>query len=262
MKIHGFRKLTVLACCLLLPLLFVLFLPSQVQAAPLLSTVNNFNWAGYSVSLQPNLSSTTSVSMAWNIPSVSCYQNGKPISGTIGIWPGLGGIGANTLEQIGTASQCTNGQASYWAWYELFPSMSQPHHLLQDGNYPVSAGDSMRADVTNQGGGYFVLRLFNDSKHWYYTKIWLNQGSNVAPASADCILEDQAAGTFPQFYKEQINNCVWVQNGTQQPLTSGTNLTRYNIVRSTNLPPFSTSIATTIDIFPDGKTFAIYWNKF
>src|ERR1700733_10703350 len=82
------------------------------------------NWAGFAVS------GTTfiAVSGSWVQPKATC--TGSTTSAAF--WVGLGGNStvSNSLEQIGTSSDCSaTGTASYSAWYELVPAGSVPVKL-------------------------------------------------------------------------------------------------------------------------------------
>ena len=221
-------------------------------------THTSTNWGGYSINFTNTQATPLSVSGAWTVPSVSCKRNGSSISGQVAVWDGLGGVNAgNNLEQIGTDSQCISGKVKYWAWYEFPPA--NPYPIMKDGNYPISPGDAMRADVTDQGSGYFVLRIFDDTKGWYYVKIWINQNASATPQTGEWIVEDPGNQTFPQFYNVVFTNCYWVQNGPQEDLSIGSNLTQYTIIQA-NFPYKQKE--TTLDIFPDDTDFAVYWNHF
>lgn len=146
--------------CLLVVGTFFILSPLAVRTAHAATPPNitNSDWSGYSVSF-PNAQASDVIGVTgnWTVPSVTCTKNGSPISGEVAVWDGLGGANStNTLEQIGTNSQCINGKAKYWAWYEFPPAAAV--HITQNGKYPISPGDAMRADVTDQGYGYFVLK--------------------------------------------------------------------------------------------------------
>lgn len=239
----------------------------KVTPPPKYIEAKNLTWGGYITSFTNPQNTPISVSAAWAVPSISCTRNGTAISGYLYVWDGLGGYqSGNNLEQIGTASQCINGSATYWAWYEFVPSMSSPYHIINDGNYPISAHDAMRADITEQGSGYFVLRIFDDTKGWYYPKIWIDQSSNAIPQTGEWIVEHPANGSlpFPKFKQDIVfTNCYWVQNGPQQPLNTGSNLTRATIytVGSGNQPVLPLK-ELTYDIQQDGTDFSVHWKTY
>ncbi|HEY6276512.1 MAG TPA: G1 family glutamic endopeptidase [Streptosporangiaceae bacterium] len=236
-----------------------MWLPTAALARVDITDHPNQVWAGYGLDFTNPSDTPLSVSGTWTVPSVNCSRNGKPISGQVSVWPGLGGAkSGNNLEQTGTDSQCINGKATYWAWYEFPPK--PPVHITANGKYPVSVNDSMRADVTDQGAGYFVLRIFDNTKHWHYTKIMINQSSSAVPQTGEWIVEDPGNATWPQFTKNVVfKNCYWVQNGPQTALDLGANLTQYTIYTNT-LFPLAKDV--TWDPASDGTDFAVQWQRY
>lgn len=242
----------------------ILFTAMSLPAAGAMrASVTNFpnpSWAGYSVAFTNTQDTPLSASGAWTVPSVNCTANGKPISGEVAVWPGLGGTSSDDLAQIGTDSQCINGKATYWAWYEFVPSQSKAIHITGNGKYPVSAGDSIRATVTEQGAGYFALQIWNDSRSWYYPVLHLDQSAHSTPLTAEWIVEDPGNQTWPQFTRNVVfKNCTWVQNGPQAPLSSGTSLTKYTIVTDTPIVQFPKDI--TGDPASGGTAFSVQWSR-
>jgi len=94
------------------------------------------NWAGYAVTG----STFTDVKGTWVQPAVTCPARGSTYSA---FWVGLGGYagGNGGLEQIGTESNCFDGQPAYDAWYELLPAGSVQVPM------DISPGDTMAAEV-------------------------------------------------------------------------------------------------------------------
>jgi hypothetical protein len=86
----------------------------------------------------------------WVISALTC---GAPATYSA-IWVGIDGETDGTVEQVGTGGDCLNGQAHYYAWFEIFPRPSQD--LSQ---FPVNAGDTVSAEVKYSGGGVFNLTL-------------------------------------------------------------------------------------------------------
>ena len=107
------------------------------------------NWSGYVAGSSSSSSSGTrfkSVAGSWVAPNANCTSTGSG-SGYSAFWVGLGGAGqTQALEQAGTEANCAaNGQASYYAWYELVPSA--PVRV----NLSVHPGDHISTRVTVQG---------------------------------------------------------------------------------------------------------------
>jgi peptidase A4-like protein len=107
------------------------------------SMTSSFNWAGYA-----DVSSThghfTKVSGAWTVPSVACTAEDRITSD----WVGLDGFSSSTVEQDGTVSQCFEGRAVYYTWYEMYPAGT-----IAVGT-TVAAGDKIKASVSRSGSAY------------------------------------------------------------------------------------------------------------
>lgn len=239
------------------------WVPTAAQARTTITYDTNDSWAGYFihyVNSDPN-TDPLGVNGAWIVPKVTCTENGKGISGEVGTWIGLGGVDAvypgNDLEQIGTDSQCINGKATYWAWYE-FPPAPAVHINTQfshnDGNCkgktPISPGDNMRADVVDQGFGQFAMQLWDYTKNWYCPVLWINQASSAVPQTAEWIVENRVVNNVQQTWPQFKNNvafidCIWVQNGVTSSLYAGADLTNLTIdVSNTSTHKDKTSTVT------------------
>jgi hypothetical protein len=108
------------------------------------------NWSGFDLTGGP----FTSVSATWTQPTASCSSGETSYSS---FWVGLDGDTSKTVEQIGTDSDCVNGSATYYAWYEMYPKGSG---LL---TVPLTAGDTISATVSTDGSGNFTLSLKVDN---------------------------------------------------------------------------------------------------
>ncbi len=78
------------------------------------------NWAGY-VAGASGGQNFSRVSGSWVQPSAGTSAG----DGYSAFWVGLGGSGqssSQSLEQIGTQADVSNGQPVYYAWYELVPA--------------------------------------------------------------------------------------------------------------------------------------------
>jgi hypothetical protein len=106
-------------------------------------TVTGSPWSGYVATGAPG--SVTDAKGSWIVPSVTC----KSGSQSSVFWVGIDGYGNNTVEQIGTASDCADGIPNYYAWYEFYP---QPELRL----FTVKPGDPISAEVSYSGGMFTV----------------------------------------------------------------------------------------------------------
>jgi hypothetical protein len=152
------------------------------------SEVQSTNWSGYA-DIGANTYET--VSSSWTEPAVSC-----PGTGLLGLfhsasysafWVGLDGYNSNSVEQIGTDSDCTsNGSGSYYAWYEMYPAGSMD---ISTSSYPVKAGDVMTGSVTSNSSNKYTLTLSDatESPKWSFS-ISITQ-SGLARSSAEWVAE-------------------------------------------------------------------------
>jgi len=143
-----------------------------------------YNWSGYAVT-SPN-GSVTDVKASWVVPSVTCPASSEGYSS---FWTGIDGWTSNTVEQIGTDSDCENlagtqaGVATYYAWFEFYPQYS---YLI--GNYTnagaclsdcIFHGDVISAEVKSTGSGnkgpgprggqQFMVTISDLTQHWSFT---------------------------------------------------------------------------------------------
>ncbi len=107
------------------------------------SSVGSFNWSGYA-DTSTTTGEFTSVSASWVVPKVTCTTEDRIASD----WVGLDGANNSTVEQDGTVSQCYEGSAVYYTWYEMFPASEV---IVGTG---VKAGDHITASVKRSGTSY------------------------------------------------------------------------------------------------------------
>src|SRR5262245_44334048 len=87
--------------------------------APMLAnnSGSSTNWAGYVAQaplLDTRTNSVSDVKGSWKVPSVTC----GPIEKSSATWVGIDGYGNSTAQQIGTAQNCVDGVAEYYAWFQ------------------------------------------------------------------------------------------------------------------------------------------------
>jgi hypothetical protein len=141
------------------------------------------NWSGYAV----DGSSATSAVGTWTQPSVSCGIGENSWSSP---WVGIDGDNSNTVEQIGTDSDCQNGTAVYYAWYEMYPKS------LVTIPMPVSPGHVYTGSVTYSSGS-FVLKLKDETNGATYQT---TQSSRKARrSSVEWIMEGPSNGLLSNF---------------------------------------------------------------
>ncbi|HEY1915609.1 MAG TPA: G1 family glutamic endopeptidase [Streptosporangiaceae bacterium] len=132
------------------------------------------NWAGYAVTD----GTLTSISANWVAPTVKCFS-AKTYSG---FWVGFGGTEGPPIEQTGIAGNCSGGTATYYSWYEMYPS---PVH-----KYPstVMPGDDMSASVIYDGSNTYTLTIADSTQGWKHT-VRKTESISGGTSSAEVIAE-------------------------------------------------------------------------
>jgi hypothetical protein len=123
------------------------------------TTVYSTNWSGYAAS-KSGLT-FTDVKGNWGQPTAHCTTSKKTLAA---FWVGIDGYNSNSVEQIGTDSDCAGlNAASYYAWYEFYPSA--PVYLSKT-TYPVRPGDTLSGEVS-ASGSTFTVKL-HSSRGWTF----------------------------------------------------------------------------------------------
>ncbi|MFA5860805.1 MAG: G1 family glutamic endopeptidase [Candidatus Thermoplasmatota archaeon] len=146
------------------------------------------NWAGYAV--QTNLASpsngvVTDVKGSWVVPAVSCPADGT--NKYSAAWVGIDGYSSNSVEQLGTESDCLSGGSVpyYAAWWEMYP---KPSRRIQ---HVVQAGDHMTAEVRYSGGNAYTLTMTDATQGWSFST---TQRAKAARSSAEWVQEAPWSG--------------------------------------------------------------------
>jgi hypothetical protein len=124
LKANRFRNRAVVLFLVWLLLLgvslsFLSYLDALFKSNSQSQSFTSLSWAGYVISddfATPPLE-VRSISASWAVPALraslgNCYSSA---------WIGLGGQSDKTLIKAGTEQDSVNGQAIYYAWYELLP---------------------------------------------------------------------------------------------------------------------------------------------
>ena len=140
------------------------------------------NWAGYVVTA--NTTAFTSVTATWRQPAVAC-TSADP-GAAVSFWVGLGGSnpGVPTLEQTGTASDCSaSGSSSYHAWYEIVPGSPV------SAGVKIAPGNTITASVNIVANGTAAIFQIKNrtTKSSFTTQVALTSPPDLS--SADWIVE-------------------------------------------------------------------------
>jgi hypothetical protein len=209
-------------------------------------TTTGPGWAGY----QDTGETYTAASASWTVPGANC---GNAVATTSATWVGIDGANNNTVEQIGTDSNCVLFNASYWAWWQMYPSGPVVIGAVP-ANYPVYAGDSMSASVTATGTpGSYTLKIEDNTQDWTYSTTQSNP--DATGASAECIEEQPAAAGLPlaDFGSVTFTGCkAAADNGPAMPIWDYP----YN---ADDMASGSTQQAVVSPLSDDGTQFTVTW---
>src|SRR5919197_4952833 len=125
--------------------------PPRIRVGPNTSQ----NWSGYAVTGPTG--AVSHVTGSWVVPAVTCATGETSYAA---FWIGIDGDSSNTVEQIGTDSDCQDGVPTYYAWFEFFPF--RPRFIT---TVPVAPGDVIAAEVTYHAStGKFELLIVNATR--------------------------------------------------------------------------------------------------
>lgn len=182
---------------------------AKATVAPISSVSSN--WSGYAVTG----SSVSDVAGSWVVPTVSTSTNGYSA-----VWVGIDGYSSSTVEQIGTGEDVANGKASYYAWYEMYPSGSVTIATTNDGTTPfaVKPGDSITGSVAyNASANDFVLTITDTTESETFSTTMASTAA-MARSSAEWIVEAPSSnrGVLPlaNFGSVTFTNAYATVNGT------------------------------------------------
>jgi hypothetical protein len=128
----------------------------------------------------------TVVSGSWVEPTATCTSRSSSYSS---FWVGLDGYNSNSVEQLGTDSDCSRRTPVYYGWYEMYPN---PSVQLSTSQYPVSPGNTLTASVTYNGNGTYTLKM-SSSRGWNFST---TQSGSFDNSSAEWIAEAPSSCGF------------------------------------------------------------------
>lgn len=138
------------------------------------------NWSGYAQS--GSAGAYNRISAYWTVPFV--LPSAQPVYSSA--WIGIDGYKNGSLIQTGTGHDFANGNASYYAWWEILPAAET---VIP---YPVHPGDRMHAFIANQGHGKWSISLRNLTRGWRFRTLQTYTGPRT---SAEWIVEAPQVGS-------------------------------------------------------------------
>jgi peptidase A4-like protein len=183
-------------------------------------TVTTSSWSGYAVTAEAPY---TSASATWQVPNVT-YDGGQTPYGYEYVfnWVGVGGDGDATLIQLGTESVVsTSGAVTFYAWYELYPAVSQLIALTVKPGDIVTASLQCTAACSPAQTQTWQLTMSDETEKSAWTQTFQYQSSM---ASAEWITEPPYYnGTLPLADYDQATFDPVEANGTNPNLSLSAN---------------------------------------
>jgi hypothetical protein len=225
------------------------------------SVTTSTNWSGYAVT--GGRGSVTDVKGSWIVPAIqTCGSTNQYAS----FWIGIDGYNSNTVEQIGTDSDCQGGTPTYYAWYEFYPHWSYGITL----NAPILAGDVISAEVKSTASGTFTLWLKDMTNgQSFSTSVKMN---NAQRSSAEWIAEAPWSGgvlplanfgtaqyganntLVPDTSSATVNGVTHALGVFGSPTDSSSPVQEITMVTSSGATKAAPS-----DLSKDGTSFSINW---
>lgn len=263
-------------------------LPIQIHRRRDQTTSESYNWSGYAVT--GTNGSVTDVKSSWVVPSVASTCAGVP-DGYAAFWTGIDGWNSNTVEQIGTDSDCVslNGEQTatptYYAWFEFYP---QDAYLI--GSYTssgtcesdcVAPGDTITAEVKFSGsttsgfrhrsGSQFTVTITDETQGWSFTTTsnvpgakqssaeWIAEtpyGCNTS--SGFCQLSDFGTADYGESFTSVENTAYATVAGVTQPIGSFGSVQEAVMV---SYPSGATTMAQPSPLEGSGTSFTDAWDS-
>jgi len=215
--------------------------------------VTSSNWSGYAVTGANG--SVSDVKGSWVVPSVNCGTTPNAYSA---FWVGIDGYSSNTVEQIGTDSDCQSGSPLYYAWFEFYP-----HPSFNVNSLVIKPGDRISAEVT-YASGRFTVTLTNETTGKSFSTS--TKTNSAKRSSAEWIIEAPSGGgvlaladfnsvSFGDDYTSVSATCNATVGGTSGVIgTFGVNV--YDITMDTSN---STIKSKPSGLSGDGSSFTDAW---
>jgi len=196
----------------------------------------SYNWSGYADTPPTSGGSTyTAVKGSWKEPTAKCPASGIALAA---FWTGIDGFSSSTVEQDGTIIECIAGVASYFDWWEMYPTNAVQVVAA------VSPGDAIKSSVSFSGGTYTLTVTDSTNPASSFTTA---QACGSSPAcvnsSAEWIAEapccKNKAGTLvynlAKFGTWKLTSASRTYNGTAGKISGGPTVNKITMVSQKNV---------------------------
>jgi hypothetical protein len=214
----------------------------------------SLNWSGYASATNlanPTANSVSAVSGIWTVPQLAPTPDNTYSS----FWVGIDGYGSNSVEQIGTEHDWSNGVQSNYAWFEMYPNPS--YEII---GFPVNVGDLIQGEVEYIGNNEFKLSLVNYTRSIYAVIPYIYTTSSTAKrASAEWIVEAPSISSGPlplaDFRTGAFMNCTATMNN----VTGGIQSPQWQTDALTMISQSGTIKAVPSTLSQNNESFTVTW---
>jgi hypothetical protein len=224
--------------------------PAQLKVTH--NKVSSANWSGYAVQDSTSSALFTDVAGTWVEPTATC-TSGQQFSS---FWVGIDGYASNSVEQLGTDSDCNGSKPSYYAWYEMYPAF--PVNLSKS-KYPVKPGDTLTASVSVSDEN-FTLSI-SSSRGWSFSTVQSGTAA-LKQSSAEWVAEAPSSdsGVLPlaDFGSVAFTNCTAAVSGGASKAISSFKGKKgpHEMTMAAN----GTTKATPSSLTSAGEAFGVTWD--
>ena len=191
-----------------------LFVPASTSQS------TSSNWSGYVAATDFTGTSgndtVSDVAGSWVVPTLVATTDATYCA----IWVGIDGYSSQSVEQIGTSHNWSNGAQQNYAWFEMYPGGS-----YEISGFPVDNGDVISAKVVYQGDNTFKMVISNLTKKMSTTiPVSHTMSSTAARSSAEWIVEAPYSGAIlplSDFKTVTLNYCSAVIDGVKGAINNG-----------------------------------------
>jgi hypothetical protein len=225
---------------------------SSHHSAARSDTETSTNWSGYADQTTARRK-FTDVAGSWTEPKATCSTTGSHPYASF--WVGIDGYSSNSVEQLGTDSDCWGKTPVYYAWWEMYPAGSSG---LSQTRYPVKPGDRLRASVS-VANGRFTLTL-TSSEGWRFSTV-RRGAAGLKQSSAEWIAEAPEVGNstaaLTHFASFRFSRCVAATNYGSATAIASSNRSQHRLFMVSNR---GVRMATPTTLSPTGNDFTVTWD--
>jgi Peptidase A4 family len=208
------------------------------------------NWAGFAAFQKRTTFSA--VRGRWIEPTATCNTNKTQYAS---FWIGIDGYNSNTVEQIGTDSDCVGHTPTYYAWFEMYPA--PPHNITGVAIHP---GDRIVTRISASNHRFTLVLTNATTGKTFKTREKLLQAQQssaewIAEAPSGCTSQSCHVLPLANFGSIDFTGSYTTANGHEGSISDPAwKHDRINMAASA-----SVTKATTSPLNATGTEFSVTW---